>query len=455
MSELARLHSPESEQSVIGALLLDPSCADRISTLRPEHCFSEAHRLILAEILRMVSLGQQVDAVTVAEALDAAGLTEATGGLAYLGDIAQHTPSAHNVGRYAEIVVGKALERQLLGAADTIRATVEGAGTTRDKLMAAQSAVMGITEAVAAKAPQDIREVLAQAVSAIEDRREKKTPVIPTGFSKIDAMLSGGMRPGNVLIVAGRPGMGKTGLATNIAYNVASEGKTALILSMEMSAQELADRLIAHAGSAPLPEVLAGNMEGEAGDRILLGVRRLHDLPIVIDDQGGLTLFELASKARSVKRRKGGLGVVVVDYLQLMDGDGDSRNAQIEGISRGIKALAKELAVPVILLSQLNRSCEARTNRRPVASDLRESGAIEQDADVICMVYRDEIYNENSPDKGTAEVGIIKNRQGAPGTVRLAYIGQYTRFADLAHDWQPAEAPEEVKSKRRRFSDGY
>ena len=244
--------------------------------------------------------------------------------------------------------------------------------------------------------------------------------------------------------------MGKTSLATNIAFHVASEGKTALILSMEMAAQELADRLIAQAGSVPLAEVLAGNMEGDTGERIMVGVSRLAELPIVIDNQGGLTLFELASKARSVKRRKGNLGLIVVDYLQLMDGEGDNRNSQIEGISRGVKALAKELEVPIILLSQLNRSCESRTNRRPVASDLRESGAIEQDADVICMVYRDEIYNRDSPDRGTAEVGIIKNRQGAPGMVRLSYVGQYTRFANLARGWVPEEVAEQKQTFRRR-----
>ena len=448
-SQTARLHSPEAEQSVIGALLHDPDSASLIGALRPDHCYSEAHRLILAEILRMVAAGKPVDAVTVAEELDIAGRTEITGGLAYLGDIVTHTTTGRNVARYAEIIIGKALERQLLGAADAIRDVVSGNGATRDKLMAAQSAVMGITESVATRLPKDIGEVLSLAVSAIEDRRSKTTVVTPTGFEDIDSMLSGGMRPGNVVIVAGRPGMGKTSLATNIAFNIAAEGKTALILSMEMSAQELADRLIAQAGSVPLADVLAGNMEGEAGDRIMAGVGRLAELPIVIDDQGGLTLFELASKARSVKRRKGNLGVIVVDYLQLMDGEGDTRNSQIEAISRGIKALAKELEVPIILLSQLNRSCESRTNRRPVASDLRESGAIEQDADVICMVYRDEIYNRDSPDRGTAEVGVIKNRQGAPGMVRLSYVGQFTRFANLAHGWQPTEVEQKTTFRRR------
>lgn len=448
-SQYSRLHSADSEQSVIGALLLDPNSANMIGALRPDHCYSEAHRLILAEILRMVSTGKPVDVVTVAEELDLAGKTEITGGLAYLGDIVTHTPTARNVARYAEIIIGKALERQLLGAADTIREVVAGNGASREKLMAAQAAVMGITEAVATKLPQDIREVLSLAVSAIENRRAKTATVTPTGFAAIDSMLSGGLRPGNVVIVAGRPGMGKTALATNVAYNVACDGRPVLILSMEMTAQELADRLIAQAGSVPLSEVLAGNMEGEAGDRIMFGVSRLAELPIVIDDQGGLTLFALASKARTVKRRKGSLGVIVVDYLQLMDGEGDNRNSQIEAISRGIKALAKELEVPIILLSQLNRACDARANRRPVASDLRESGAIEQDADVICMVYRDEIYNENSPDKGTAEIGIVKNRQGSPGMVRMAYVGKYTRFADLAPGWKPAETEQKTTFRRR------
>lgn len=451
--QFARLFSPEAEQSVIGGLLLSPDAADQIGALRPEHCFNEAHRIILAEILRMIADGLPVDVVTVAESLDAHGLTDRTGGLAYLGEIAQHTPTARNIGRYAKTVMAKALERQLLGAADTIRETVSGTGTTHDKLMAAQHAVMAITESSAPKAPRLMRDVLVPVVDTLERRAAGETGGLPTGFADLDFRLSGGMKPGNLVLVAGRPGMGKTSLAVQAAYNTATSGQTALVLSMEMSDGELTDRLISLSGNVALSEVLAGNMAGDAGDRILFGVQKLRDLPLVIDDQGSLTMFDVATKARSVKR-KHGLSLLVVDYLQLMVGDGDNRNQQIEQISRGLKGLAKELQIPVVALSQLSRKCEERTNKRPLPSDLRESGSLEQDADVILMVYRDEQYNADSPDKGTAEIIVAKNRQGQTGMVRMMFRGHTTSFADLAHDWRP-EYREEKKTYRKGRSNDY
>lgn len=451
-SQTSRLYSPESEQSVIGGLLLSPDSADQIGALRPDHFFVESHRIILAEILRMIADGKPVDVVTVAESLDIRGLTEKTGGLAYLGELAMHTPSARNVGRYAKTVMAKALERQLLGAADVIRETVSGTGTTHDKLMAAQHAVMAITEASAPKAPRLMRDVLLPVVDTLERRAAGETGGLPTGFIDLDQKLTGGLKPGNLVIVAGRPGMGKTSLAVQAAFGAAEAGHTALVLSMEMSDAELTDRLISLAGNVALSSVLAGDMAGESGDRILYGVQRLRDLPLVIDDQGSLTLFDVATKARSVKR-KYGLSLLVVDYLQLMQGDGDNRNQQIEQISRGLKGLAKELQIPVIALSQLSRKCEERTNKRPLPSDLRESGSLEQDADVILMVYRNEQYDENSPDKGTAEIGVAKNRQGQTGMVRLMFRGHTTSFADLAHGWQPAYREQQKPARKGRSND--
>lgn len=450
--QLARLHSQDSEQAVIGALLIDPNCATELNGLRPEHFYDQAHRLIVGTILSMLAAGKPVDVLTVAESLAASGHEEQTGGLAYLGEVAANT-TGRNVGRYAEIVIGKALERQLLAASDTIREIVSGNGGTREKLMSSQSAVMRIAEAVATKQPKPIREILMSAADVITQRYEGKVVGLPTGYDDLDEMLSGGLRPGNVIIVAGRPAMGKTAFAVNIAYSVARRGRPVFVVSMEMSEQELADRLIAQAGVVPLSDVIRGCMEGDSGDRIMAAVSNLSDLPIHVDDQGGLTLFELASKARSVKARNPDLALIVVDYLQLMQGDGDNRNAQIEGISRGVKALAKELDVPIVMLSQLNRGCEARPNKRPYCSDLRESGSIEQDADVIMFVYRDEIYNSDSPDKGTAEIILGKNRQGSAGLVRLAFQGEYTRFVPLAHGWRPTESEQSKPSRRRGASE--
>lgn len=450
MIDYARLHSPDSEQAVLGALLSPGSNAvDRIGQLKPGHFFSEAHRVIFGEIVAMAAQAIAIDPVTVAERLDAAGLSEKTGGLAYLGELAMNTPSAANAGRYAQVVVDKALERELVSASDRIQAIAAGVGSTAEKLAAAQSAIMAITEAAEPKKPKLIRDVLIRAVAIIERRGNGSDNAMPTGFAELDAKLSGGFRRGNLVIIAGRPGMGKTALAAGIAINAASTNVSTLFISMEMGDTELADRLIAVAGRVPLEQILKGNMEDDVGDRILAGTARLHELPLVIDEQGGLTFFDIASKARSVKRQHG-IGLLILDYLQLASGDGDTRNCQIEGITRGLKALAKELEIPIVCLSQLSRACEARPNKRPMLSDLRESGAIEQDADIVLMCYRDEYYNASSPDVGTAEIIVAKNRQGSTGTARLAYIAPQTRFATLDSTWRPAVVEQPFAQKNRK-----
>ena len=452
MIDYSRLHSNDAEQAVLGALLMPGSTAiDRIGQLKPGHFFAEAHRVIFSEIMAMASQGISVDPVTVAERLDAAGLSDKTGGLAYLGELAANTPSSANAGRYAQVVAEKSLERELVAAADRIQAIATGVGSTAGKLAAAQSAIMTISEDAAPKRPQTIREVLVRAVAAIERRGEGTDSAMSTGFDDLDRRLSGGFRRGNLIIIAGRPGMGKTALAAGMAFNAACAGVPTLFLSMEMADTELADRLVAIAGRVPLDDILAGNMEGDSGDRILAGTAKLHELPLVIDEQGGLTFFEIASKARSVKRRHG-LALLIIDYLQLATSDngGDTRNSQIEGITRGLKALAKELQIPIIALSQLSRKVDERPNKRPVLSDLRESGAIEQDADIVMMCYRDEYYRPDSPDIGTAEIIVAKNRQGATGMARLAYIANQTRFQTLDHDWRPATQEQPFAHKKRK-----
>lgn len=448
--DYTRLHSLDSEQAVLGALLLPGSTAfDRIGQLKPNHFFSEEHRLIFGEIVAMAAQGQPIDPVLVAENLDAAGLSDKTGGLAYLGELANNRPSAANVSRYAQVVMDKALERELIAASDRIQTIASGVGSTKDKLAAAQSAIMTITESNEPKKPKLIRDVLVRAVATIERRGDGNDNAVPTGFCSLDAKLSGGFKRGNLVIIAGRPGMGKTALAGCIAFNNASNGLPTLFISMEMGDTELADRLIAIAGCVPLDDILSGNMEGEAGDRILAGTARLHELPLLIDEQGGLTFFDISSKARSVKRQHG-LGLLVIDYLQLAAGEGENRNSQIEGITRGLKALAKELEIPIICLSQLSRNCESRPNKRPMLSDLRESGAIEQDADIVLMCYRPEYYDAASPDAGTAEIIVAKNRQGATGAARLAYIAPQTRFETLDSTWRPAVIDQPFAKKTRK-----
>lgn len=439
------LHANESEQAVIGGLLLDFNVAsEQLGGLRAEHFWSEAHREIFTQILAMKP--EDVDVLLVADALEARGLTQMTGGLAYLADLTANTPSPHTVRRHAERIVEKAMERELLAAADKVKGAALGIGTTAQKLAQAQSAVMGITEAMPGKQAKSTKELLTGFVATMDARAQGEQQGIFTGFSDLDRKIA--LRPGNLIIIAGRPSMGKTTLAVNIGANVAGQGKTVAILSLEMSDAELTDRLISSIGGVPLEEVLKGTMDGDEGMMILSASQRLIEMPIYIDDQGSLTAFDVASKARSIKR-KHGLDLLVIDYLQLMVGVGDNRNQEIEGITRAMKALAKELNIPIILLSQLSRKCEERTNKRPMMSDLRESGAIEQDADVILMVYRDEKYNPDSPYRGTAEILIEKQRQGSTGISTLAFQGEKCRFVDLSVDWHP-EVVESPKKRRGR-----
>ena len=448
---LQKLHNIDAEHAVINGILNGGiATLDRVQDMRQGHFFSEPHRLIFAEMRSMAIDSLPIDVITVAERLHARGLEERTGGLAYLGELAANTPSSSNVARYGRIVIDKSVERELMAAAQSIIGIVSGVGMTAEKLAKSQAAVMAITEQAEPRQPKPLREVLERAIGLIERRREGLETALGTGLDVLDRQLNGGLRRGNLAIIAGRPGMGKTALGAGLALHAAMNSVPTLFLSMEMADTELADRLLASAGRVSLSAVLAGSMDGEDGHRIFAGLGKIHDLPLFIDEQGGLTLYDIASKARSVKR-KHGLGLLVVDYLQLASGDGDNRNQEIEKISRGLKALAKELDIPVVVLSQLSRKVEERANRHPMLSDLRDSGAIEQDADIVLMCYRDEYYNADSADRGTAEIIVAKNRQGAPGTVRVAYIAEQTRFESLAYDWHPEASIRPEKRFRKGF----
>lgn len=443
------LHHVESEQAVIGAVLnFGTSVMERIAALQPGHFYVASHREIFATLRQMASENLPIDVITVAERISANGKDDVTGGLAYIGEIAANTPSSAGAHRYAQVIIDRSVERELMAAANSIISLVGGHGLTCEKLSMAQAAIMAITEAAEPKQPKHIRAVLERVIENMESRNNGTESVVSTGFADIDLKLNGGMRRGNLLIVAGRPGMGKTAFATDLALNAAMENHPTLFMSMEMSDTELADRMLASASRIPLSSVLTGQLDDDGWTRISAGLGRIHATPLFIDEQGGLTLFDIASKARSIKR-KHGLGLIVVDYLQLASGDGDNRNQEIERISRGLKALAKELEIPIVVLSQLSRKVEERTNKRPMLSDLRDSGAIEQDADVVMMCYRDEYYNADSPDRGTAEIIIAKNRQGAPGPVRLAYVADQTRFENLDHAWTPARTESKAKKSPR------
>lgn len=424
-----------AEQSVLGALMLDNDAIDLIEVpLGEEHFGREDHRRIYRTITGLIASGKPADVVTVDAALGEIGLSAQCGGIAYLGEMAASVMSMVTIRRYAEIVVERATLRALMAASDQIATmALSPAMRLADKLVAAQGALMAVCDGASAKRrePQHIADILARHRVAMEERAAGKAPVISTGFGDLDDLLGGGLRPGQFVLVAARPGMGKSSLGLQIAQAAAARGITSLLCSQEMPEIELADRVVCIAGGIRM-DAIRGQKALNTWDmeRYDHTVRQMSATPLVMDDQPSLSLIDVATKARQV-RRKRGLGLLAIDYVQLMSGSGDSRNAELERISRGLKQLAKEMSIPVVAMAQLNRSLESRPDKRPHLSDLRDCGGLEQDADVVIAIYRDETYHSESLDKGTAELLVRKNRQGAMGDCRLAWQGEFARFAPL------------------------
>lgn len=445
-----RLVSHEAEQFVIGALLQNNDAVDRMGDLREEHFWVAEHREIFRQVLKMVLQNKPADVLTVSDALKCAG--SKSGDLVYLNALAQNTPSSANIGRYAAIVRERAIRRGLgsIGRemVELVESSVLDSGDLVDQV---SSKLEQLAQAKTKQEPVLASDDLAAHITQLDERYNGSgVKAISTGYTEIDAKLNGGLRPGQVIVMAGRPKMGKTALALNMGTRIA-ENHGVLVCSMEMQRGELHDRNIAVLGRIPLPHLLdPTKMTDEDWPRLTMAVQKITALNLFLDDQGALTLMDVRMKAKQVKRRSG-LKVLVLDYLQLMEGDGANRNAEIESISRGLKALAKELDIAIILLSQLNRDLEKRPSKRPLPSDLRDSGSIEQDADVVMLLYRDEVYNPDSMDKGICEVDIALNRQGSPGRVALAYVNEQTRFENLERQWSPA--PAKQISRSRRFDD--
>jgi replicative DNA helicase len=442
-------HSVEAEQSVLGGILLDTTAWDKITDLVNEADFYRfEHRLIFRHISRLTEHAKPVDVITVAESLESNAELEKAGGLSYLGSLAQNVPSAANIQRYAEIVRERSIMRLLAEVGSDIATSAYNPGgrDARQLLDEAESRVFEISEA-GERGKQGfvhIPPLLTQVVERIETLygRDNASDVtgIATGFTDLDTMTSG-LQPGDLVIVAGRPSMGKTAFSINIAEHVALEvNKPVAIFSMEMGGTQLAMRMIGSVGKLNQHTLRTGKLEDDDWSRMTHALGRLNDAPIFIDETAALNSLELRSRARRLHRQNGELGLIVIDYIQLMSSTsskgGENRATEISEISRSLKALAKELQVPVIALSQLNRSLEQRPNKRPIMSDLRESGAIEQDADLILFIYRDEVYNKDTPDKGRAEIIIGKQRNGPIGTVELTFRGEYTRFDNAAHSGQ-------------------
>ncbi|GIA35328.1 replicative DNA helicase [Vibrio cholerae] len=436
-------HSLEAEQSVIGGLLLDNERWDTVSEhVMTQDFYSRPHRLIFDGVKSILEAGKPLDLITLSEYLEQREQLEDVGGFAYLADLAKNTPSAANINAYAEIVAERALVRNLIGVANEIAdAGYDPQGRNAEDLLdLAESKVFAIAEARTSEneGPKNVDSILERTLERIE--LLYKTPQdgvtgVNTGFTDLNKKTAG-LQGSDLIIVAARPSMGKTTFAMNLCENAAMEqDKPVLIFSLEMPAEQIMMRMLASLSRVDQTKIRTGQLDDEDWARIssTMGIL-MEKKNMYIDDSSGLTPTEVRSRARRIAREHGGLSLIMVDYLQLMRVPAltDNRTLEIAEISRSLKALAKELNVPVVALSQLNRSLEQRADKRPVNSDLRESGSIEQDADLIMFIYRDEVYHPDSPLKGTAEIIIGKQRNGPIGSVRLTFQGHYSRFDNYA-----------------------
>ena len=432
-----------SEQAILAGLMIDNSALDSVvDIIRPEDFYRRDHRIIFEEIVQLLQEGHPADYLTVFESLKSKGIENDAGGLPYLTELVGSSPSAANIRRYAEIVRERAILRKLVAVGDEIASSALSPSGKEAKALLdeAEAKVFQIAEAGARHASGfvSIQPILKQVVDRVQELYDRDNPSevtgVPTGLVDLDEKTSG-LQPSDMIIVAGRPAMGKTTFALNLAEHIAIEQRLPVaIFSMEMPGTQLATRFISSVGRIDMQKIRSGRLTDDDWQRLTMAMGKLYDAPLFIDETPGLNPIDLRARARRLARQCGKLGLIVIDYLQLMSGtrEGDNRAAELSEISRSVKSLAKELNVPIMALSQLNRSLEQRPNKRPVMSDLRESGAIEQDADIIMFIYRDEVYNPDSPDKGTAELIIGKHRNGPTGTVRLTFIGENTRFENYA-----------------------
>lgn len=449
--DLSRIppHSIQAEQSVLGGLMLDNQCWDTVvDRVGGEDFYRRDHRLIFEAIAELARREDPFDVVTLSEVLEQKQQLGDAGGLAYLGQLAKDTPSAANISSYADIVRQRSVLRQLIHVGNEIaNSGYQPDGHEINALLdMAESKVFEIAEqgSRGQSGFEPIKKLLSKAVDRITELHQNQNPItgVSSGFTDLDNMTSG-LQASDLIIVAGRPSMGKTSFAMNMAENVAIQSKMPVaVFSMEMPGDSLAMRMMSSLGRIDQHKVRTGQLADEEWPRMQSAINLLAEANLFIDDTPALNPMEVRARSRRLMREHGQLGLIVLDYLQLMQSpsSSESRVAEISDISRSLKALAKELNVPVIALSQLNRNLEQRPNKRPVMSDLRESGSIEQDADVIMFIYRDEVYNEESKDKGLAEIIIGKQRNGPIGTCKLTFLGQYTRFENFAPDYYDGEA---------------
>jgi replicative DNA helicase len=435
-------HSIEAEQSVLGSMLIEPETWDTVTEIvGTDDFYNRAHQTIFGAILELLKVNQPIDLITVSETLEKHDQLDAAGGFAYLAELAKNTPSAANVVAYANIIRERAITRELIGVAHNIAEVgfnPEGRDSS-ELLDLAESKVFEIAEKRTGEneGPRDIEKVLDKTVDRLEAlvKSGKEVTGVTTGFTDLDKKTSG-LQPSDLIIVAARPSMGKTTFAMNLCENaMMAEDKPVLVFSLEMPSEQIMMRMLASLSRVDQTKIRTAQLDDEDWARISRTMAMLKDKDnLFVDDSSGLTPMDVRTRARKIARDRGGISLIMVDYLQLMrvPSLADNRTLEIAEISRSLKALAKELEVPVVALSQLNRGLEQRADKRPVNSDLRESGSIEQDADLIMFIYRDEAYHENSEYKGVAEIIIGKQRNGPIGTSRLTFQGQFSRFDNYA-----------------------
>ncbi|MGH7771154.1 MAG: replicative DNA helicase [Candidatus Binatia bacterium] len=429
----------EAESSVLGAIMLEDNAINPVlEILIPEDFYRESHRKIFRAMIELSNRNEPIDLITLSDLLKARGELEAVGGSAYLASLNALVPTAANVSYYARIVREKAILRHLISAATEIATRgFEEQGNVDEFLDTAEKVIFDISEKKIKSSFVMIGEMIKDSLKLVEKLYERKEMVtgVPTGYKDLDR-LTAGLQPSDLIVVAGRPSMGKTAFCLNVATHAALEaGIGVALFSLEMAKEQLVLRMLCSEARVDNSKVRAGYLGERDFPRLANAAARLHEAPIYIDDTPAISILELRAKARRLVRDKGKrVGLVVLDYLQLMRGMGTApnREQEISEISRSLKALAKELSVPVIAISQLNRRVEDRGDKRPMMADLRESGAIEQDADVIAFIYRDEVYNQKSTDRGIAEIIVAKQRNGPIDTVRLAFLSEITRFEDLS-----------------------
>lgn len=433
----------QAEMSLLGCLLRSNQAFDHIYDIKPDAFYKTTNGKIYKAISELISNNEPADVLTVAEKLDSDGHLDAVGGIAYLGELPSSQGVDANIKQYADSVRDKYMLRQLILALNELTQDAYSPGEVDKKLDRAQSRIMAITERTQTNDPKFIRDLLPERVERIDRLYMGEEKSIGTGLVDLDEKLGGGFLGGQLIIVAGRPAMGKSALAVQLARHIQTGGEAGLIFSCEMSNGEIVDRLIASQAKIDSQKMRTGQFQDEDFDRLTASIGALQNVNLLVDDTS-FTINAITAKARSVKR-KYGLSVIVIDYLQLLEADGDTRERQIANISRNLKILAKELNVPVIALSQLNRKVDERKPPRPFMSDIRESGAVEQDADVIIFVYREEEYYPDTPNKGIAELIIGKQRAGSTGTVRTTFIGSQTKFENYTGGYQ--EYSEQPKFK--------